>query len=46
MKEKLFEEVIIIKRKKGNPTVIEIDNKTYILRHTNQYQVRSHKKSV
>lgn len=38
MTDKTLAEVTVIKRKKGVPTVIEFNNKTYILRHENQYQ--------
>ncbi|CAM4017007.1 hypothetical protein [Lederbergia lenta] len=38
MLDKLLAEITVIKRKKGLPTVIKIEGRTYILRHENQYQ--------
>lgn len=38
MMDKSLAEITVIKREKGVPTVIEVNNKTYILRHENQYR--------
>lgn len=38
MTDKIIAEVTVLKRKRGVPTVIEVNDKTYILRHENPFQ--------